>query len=90
MKLSMEIDKVAERLGDIRAVELIKEAGFDAIDYSYYYTKECEAVLGEGYKGDLTFEIVKQIELYPDELLPDALKFANAVGRHLISLCESA
>ena len=69
---------------------MIKEAGFDAIDYSYYYTKECEAVLGEGYKRDLTFEIVKQLELYPNELLPDVLKFANAVGRHLISLFESS
>ena len=33
---------------------------------------------------------VEWIDLYPNEMLPDALKFANAVGRHLISLCESA
>lgn len=50
MKLSMEIYAVAERVGDARAVEWIKEAGFDAIDYSYYYTKECEEVLGENYR----------------------------------------
>ena len=50
MKLSMEIYTVAERFGDLRAVELIKDAGFDAIDYSFYYNKECEAVLGENYR----------------------------------------
>lgn len=50
MKLSVELYTVAERFGDLRAVEMVKEAGFDAIDYSYYYNKECEAVLGENYK----------------------------------------
>lgn len=50
MKLSMEIYTVAERFGDMRAVELIKEAGFDAIDYSYYYKKECDEILGDGYR----------------------------------------
>ena len=50
MKLSMEIYIVAERFGDARAVELIKNAGFDAIDYSFYYNKECETVLGEHYR----------------------------------------
>lgn len=50
MKLSMEIYTVAERFGDMRAVELIKEAGFDAIDYSYYSKKECDEILGDGYR----------------------------------------
>ena len=50
MKLSMEIYTVAERFGDMRAVKLIKEAGFDAIDYSYYYKKECDEILGDGYR----------------------------------------
>ena len=51
MKLSMEIYTISERFGDARAVELIKDAGFDAIDYSFYYKKECEAVLGENYRA---------------------------------------
>ena len=50
MKLSVELYSVAERFGDLKAIELIREAGFDAIDYSYYYEKECEEVLGENYK----------------------------------------
>ena len=49
MKLSVELYSVAQSLGDLRAIELIGQAGFDAIDYSYYYEKECEEVLGENY-----------------------------------------
>lgn len=49
MKLSMELYDLSERFGDLRAMELAKEAGFDAIDYSYYYKKEEQEVLGEGY-----------------------------------------
>ena len=50
MKLSVELYTLAQRFGDFRAIEISKAAGFDAIDYSYYYDKECEEVLGEGYK----------------------------------------
>ena len=49
MKLSVELYTLAERFGDFKAVEMAKEAGFDAIDYSYYYDKECEEILGDGY-----------------------------------------
>ena len=50
MKLSVELYSVAKIFGDLKAIELIKQAGFEAIDYSYYYEKECEEVLGENYK----------------------------------------
>ena len=50
MKLSVELYTLAQRFGDFRAIEISKAAGFDAIDYSYYYDKECEEVLGDGYK----------------------------------------
>ena len=39
-----------------------------------------------GYDGELTFEIVKYLNRFPDELLPDALKFAVTIGKHLISM----
>ena len=39
-----------------------------------------------GYKGDLTFEICGYLRRFPNELIPDALKFSVAVGRHLISI----
>ena len=39
-----------------------------------------------GYEGDLTFEIPEYFGRFPDELLSDALFFAEKVGRYLISL----
>ncbi len=50
MKLSVELYSVAGLFGDHKAIDLIRQAGFDAIDYSYYYEKECEEILGENYK----------------------------------------
>ena len=41
-----------------------------------------------GYKGDLTLEIIGWIPQYPNELLPQAMKFAAEVGKHLISIFE--
>lgn len=62
MKLSVELYSVAKVFGDHKAIELIKQAGFDAIDYSYYYEKECDEVLGENYK-----EYAKELRAYIDE-----------------------
>ena len=50
MKLSVELYTLSLRYGDFKGVEMAKEAGFDAIDYSYYYERECEEILGEGYR----------------------------------------
>lgn len=41
-----------------------------------------------GYTGDLTFEIIKFIDKFPDKLLPDALRFAALVGKYLVSIYE--
>lgn len=49
MKLSMELYTHSEKFGDFRAVEMLKEAGFDAFDYSYYYNKEQQEVLSDNY-----------------------------------------
>ena len=62
MKLSVELYSVAKVFGDHKAIELIKQAGFDAIDYSYYYEKECDEVLGENYK-----EYAKELREYIDQ-----------------------
>lgn len=61
MKLSVEIYTIAKKFGDHKAIDLIKQAGFDAIDYSYYYDNECERVLGENYK-----EYAKELRAYLD------------------------
>lgn len=41
-----------------------------------------------GYRGDFTLEIVKYLDRFPDELIPEALKFAHTVGEHLVSLYD--
>lgn len=63
MKISVELYTLAQRFGDFKAIEMAKEAGFDAIDYSYYYDKECEDILGDGYK-----EYAKKLREHLDEV----------------------
>ena len=46
MKLSIHTDRLERRFGAIAAVKMIADAGFDAIDYSMYYTDS--AVFGRG------------------------------------------
>ena len=41
-----------------------------------------------GYTGDLTFEIIRFLNKFPNELLPDALRLSASVGRHLISIYD--
>lgn len=51
MKLSVEAYAVTRKLGDAEAFRAIKNAGFDAVDYSYYWENETDTVLGDGYFG---------------------------------------
>lgn len=44
------------------------------------------ALKQKNYRGDLTFELTGYLRRMPDALLPDALQFANRVGRYLLSL----
>jgi len=46
MKLSIHTDRLERRFGAIAAIKMIAAAGFDAIDYSMYYTDA--AVFGRG------------------------------------------
>ena len=63
MKLSVELYTLAQRFGDFKAIEMAKEAGFDAIDYSYYDAKECEEILGDGYR-----EYAEKLRKHLDEV----------------------
>lgn len=49
MKLSVESYVLCGKFGDFAGFDAIKNAGFDAVDYSYYWNNECERVLGDGY-----------------------------------------
>ena len=50
MKLSVELYTLSRRFGDHKAIEIAKNVGFDAIDYSYYMLNENEEILGDSYK----------------------------------------
>lgn len=63
MNISVELYTIAERFGDYKAIEMVAEAGFDAIDYSYYYNKECEEILGDNYK-----EYAKKLRAHLDKV----------------------
>jgi sugar phosphate isomerase/epimerase len=43
-----------------------------------------------GYEGDLTFEILEFLKKFPEPLFLEALKLAQKVGRHLISIFDAA
>lgn len=51
MKLSVEIYTLSTKFGDFKAFEMIKDAGFDCVDYSYYRENEREEVLGDNYRN---------------------------------------
>lgn len=63
MKLSLELYALTEKFGDCKAMELAKEAGFDAIDYSYYKNTDTEDVLGNDYK-----EYAEKLKMHMDKL----------------------
>jgi len=47
MRLSVETYVLHKRYGDERAAEMLKKAGFDSIDYSFYWLAEEDDTLGE-------------------------------------------
>ena len=49
MKLSMETYVLREHFGDEAAIRMIKDAGFDAYDYSMYWASEPHEMLGDDY-----------------------------------------
>ena len=49
MELSVDLYAIAKRFGVYKAVEMAKEAGFDAIDFSYCWEMESEEILGDQY-----------------------------------------
>lgn len=63
MKLSVETYVMRERFGDEKAVEMIKRAGFDCYDYSFYWTKDKTDMLGDDY-----LERAKRLRKKSDEL----------------------
>lgn len=65
MKLSIETYVARQHLGVYEGIKAIKDAGFDAFDFSYYGLSEDESneIIGEGY-----IEYVKKLKSYIDEI----------------------
>ncbi len=63
MRLSVESAEVCARFGDEEGLRLIKNAGFDAVDFSYCGLPENSPALGEGYR-----EYAQKLRKYMDEL----------------------
>ncbi len=61
MRLSTESYILREKFGDFRALELIKEAGFDCVDFSYNNTEENSPLLSDGYR-EYAVKIKKHLE----------------------------
>lgn len=49
MRISIDSYHFRERLGDDGAIKAISDAGFDAMDFSYYWRKNASDPLGENY-----------------------------------------
>lgn len=56
---------------------------------TFHWTEIMKTLKRIGYKGELTFEIIKYIRNIPRELTKDALCFAAKIGRHLISIYDN-
>ncbi len=62
MKLSVDLYALREKFGERKAIEMAAQAGFDGIDFPYFWNNEREEVLGESY-----LEYAKEIRGYLDE-----------------------
>ena len=47
MRLSVENSEIREKFGDFKAIEMIKEAGFDALDYSFCSAEETVCLIDD-------------------------------------------
>lgn len=50
MKLGVETCQIRKKFGDMQAIRLIREAGFDCVDYSFHGTDEHWTMLGDNYR----------------------------------------
>jgi len=49
MKLSVESYEVCKKFGVRKGLKMIKDAGFDVVDFSYYDLDENTPILGDDY-----------------------------------------
>ena len=49
MKLSLDNFELRKKFGEEKTIKLLKQTGFDALDYSFFGDKDLEVILGEEY-----------------------------------------
>lgn len=62
MKLSIETHDIYRRFGDEKTIRMIKTAGYDGIDYSFFACADCDEILGSG-----RFEHAKKVKKLLEE-----------------------
>ena len=62
MRLSVENSEIRRKFGEFRAIEMLKEAGFDAFDYSFYDVEESVCHI-DNYK-----EYAKEVRAHMDKV----------------------
>ncbi len=99
MKLAVDTSAIFQKVGEVRGIEMIKEAGFDGVDFSYYGLDENSPILGENYR-----DYAKKVRALLDEHglvcnqahAPYALKYdepfdlSNKNYRDIVRSMESA
>ncbi len=63
MKLSIENYAIRKKFGDFEAFDLIKNAGFDCVDMSYYWTEDNSPLLNDDYR-----EYAEKLRKYLDTI----------------------
>jgi hypothetical protein len=76
MILSTQTCVIAHRFGIEQAIEILSNAGFDALDYSLF-SEALHSGMGEPDHPHI-----------PDAFMPKAARFLHDIGRHLIQMIE--
>ena len=61
MKLAIENYAIRKKVGDFEALNMIKNAGFDCVDMSYYWTEANSPLLNDGYR-EYAVELRKHLD----------------------------
>lgn len=79
MKLAVEGWQTIHTLGEEKGIALLKESGFDAVDYSFYWTDPSDNILGDDYleRASKTKELLDKYDLVCNQT---HAPFGNAFG----------
>ncbi|MBR5586497.1 MAG: sugar phosphate isomerase/epimerase [Clostridia bacterium] len=82
MKISVETLGIRKKVGDFKAIEMIKEAGYDAVDFTYCSIPHDEPILNDEYK-DYAYKIKACIEENGLDIVQTHAPFAFEYGQKM-------